>query len=501
MTLSTICPLLLATPFVASLLELTIALLPLIAQLGRRIVVFRQGAITPAASHAFERDVQELLRELGRVIVQWVYNHLESSDLSQAPALIHYGRDVYRRRPASPRRGGMGTLFGIISLRRIRYEPCDADSGLTCIFPLEQRLGIVAGKATAALANRVGQWTALYTQETVLALLREEHGVAWSVATLRKVAADLGCALAPLTHQAQVDYVLSLLQKAHDSKGAHRPVLSVGRDGIFVPMRNDNKYREAATATVAVLDRAGRRLGTVYLGHMPESGQGTLSQQLTALLSDVLLGWHKPLPRLQYVTDGGHHPNEYFVETLQNMLHPRTGQKLEWQWVVDYYHACQYVTKIAEVLFGKETRAAAAWAAKMRRWLRDKKDGIGRVIHSAAAHAWRLEFTPEEQQAYDDAYGYLQKRQGMMDYWQYRRQGLAIGSGITEAACKTLFTQRFKQSGMKWSLEGGQVVVNLRVIWLSQLWSAVFDAYLQQLPQSQQRTKDRIQTTCHEIAA
>jgi hypothetical protein len=46
---------------------------------------------------------------------------------------------------------------------------------------------------------------------------------------------------------------------------------------------------------------------------------------------------------------------------------------------------------------------------------------------------------------------------------------------------------------MKWSLEGGQVVVNLRVIWLSQLWSAVFNAYLQQLPQSQQRTKDRIQ--------
>ena len=112
-----------------------------------------------------------------------------------------------------------------------------------------------------------------------------------------------------------------------------------------------------------------------------------------------------------------------------------------------------------------------------------------------------MEFTPEEQEAYDDAYGYLQKRQGMMDYWQYRRQGLAIGSGITEAACKTLFTQRFKQSGMKWSLEGGQVVVNLRVIWLSQLWSAVFDAYLQQLPQSQQRTKDRIHTNSHKIAA
>jgi hypothetical protein len=501
MTPSTICPLLLATPFAASLLELTIELLPLIAKVGLRILAFRQGAITPVASHAFERDLQDVLREMGRVIVQWVYNHLETSDLSQAPDLISFDHDLYRRRPASPRRGGMATLFGIISLRRIRYEPCDAGIGLTCIFPLEQRLGIVVGKATTALADRVGRWTAQYTQETVLSLLREEHGVAWSVATLRNVTANLSSVLAPLTHQAQVDYVLALLQKAHDSKGAHRPVLSAGRDGIFVPIRHDNKYREAATATLAVLDRAGRRLGTVYLGHMPEPGQGTLSQQLTALLTDVLRGWPGPLPRLQYVTDGGHHPNEYFVETLQNMLHPRTGHKLDWQWVVDYYHACQYVTKIAEVLFGKETQAAAAWAAKMRRWLRDKKDGIGRVLHSAAAHAWRLEFTPEEQEAYDDAYGYLQKRQGLMDYWTYRRHGLAIGSGITEAACKTLFTQRFKQSGMKWSLEGGQVVVNLRVIWLSQLWSNVFNAYLQLSLPSQQGTKDRFWATCHEIAA
>lgn len=501
MTLSTICPLLLATPFVASLLALTAELLPLIARLGQRIVAFRQGPSTPVTCHDFERDLQDLLREIGRIIVQWVFNHLETSDLSQAPAQVNFDHHVYRRRPRSQRRGGIATLFGVIGLWRIRYEPCDAGIGLTCIFPLEQRLGIVAGKVTAALASRVGSWTAQYTQATVLALLQEEQHVAWSVTTLRNVAAAVSAALAPLTHQAQVHYVLALLQKAHDSKGAHRPVLSAGRDGIFVPIRKDTKYREAATATLAVLDRAGRRLGTVYLGQMPEPGQETLAQQLTDLLTAVLHGWQGALPRLQYLTDGGHHPSEYFVKTLQSMLHPRTGKKLEWHWVLDYYHACQYLTKIGAALFGKDTQAAAAWTAKMRRWLKDKKDGIARVLHSAAAHAWRLEFTPEEQAAYDDAYRYLRKRQGLMDYWSCRRHGLAIGSGITEAACKTLFTQRFKQSGMKWSLEGGQVVVNLRVIWLSRLWREVFHAYLHQLPQSQTGTKVRFQVDCHAIAA
>jgi hypothetical protein len=88
-----------------------------------------------------------------------------------------------------------------------------------------------------------------------------------------------------------------------------------------------------------------------------------------------------------------------------------------------------------------------------------------------------------------------------MDYWTYRQHGLAIGSGITEAACKTLFTQRFKQSGMKWTFEGGQVVVDLRVIWLSKLWHAVFDRYLHHLPQPQTQTKARFQATCHKMAA
>jgi hypothetical protein len=120
MTLATICPLLLASPFVRSLVELTIALLPWITRLGQRIVSFRRGPITPVTAHAFEQDLHEILREIGRTILQWVVNHLEADDLSQAPALVDFDRNVYRRRPRSPRRGGIATLFGIISLWRMR---------------------------------------------------------------------------------------------------------------------------------------------------------------------------------------------------------------------------------------------------------------------------------------------------------------------------------------------------------------------------------------------
>jgi hypothetical protein len=501
MTLSTLGPLLAATPFVSALLPLTVALRPPIIQVGQRILAFGRGPITPATTDAFEKDLHRLLQEIGRIAMQWTLNHLEADDASQAPACVSFDHSIYRRRSASPRRGGLATLFGMITLVRLRYEPYDAGIGLPCIFPLEQRLGIVAGNATPALAGRVGAWTAQHTQATVQTLLADEHGVAWSVTTLRQVALELSRGVRPLTQPAQVAYLLELLGKAHASPGSHRPVLAVGRDGIFLPIRKDTKYREAATATVAVLDRRGQRLGTVYLGHMPEPGQGSLSQQLTELVRAVLDGWHGPLPRLQYTTDGGHHPTEYFGSVLEPMRHPRTGEKLAWQWVLDYYHACQYLTKMAEALFGAGTQAAAAWAAKMRRWLRDKRHGVFRVLHSAAAHACRWELTEEEQQAYEEAYQYLRKRMALMDYCDYRRRGLAIGSGITEAACKTLFTQRFKQSGMKWSLEGGQVVVDLRAIWLSGLWGPVHARYLEQLSQVEGRTKHAVNADGDEMAA
>ena len=222
---------------------------------------------------------------------------------------------------------------------------------------------------------------------------------------------------------------------------------------------------------------------------MPESGQPTLSTQLTALLNEVLRRWQGPLPRLEYVTDGGYHPTEYFEQVLRPMVHPRTGAPLAWQWVLDYYHACGYISKLAEVLFGAGSGQAARWAHKMRHWLKEKRHGIFRVLHSAAAHRHLWELSDEEAKDYDRAYNYLRQRMTHMDYAGYRRQGLAIGSGITEAACKIVFTQRFKQSGMSWSLEGGQVIVDLRVIWLSGVWSQVHQAYLNALPQPNRGTK------------
>jgi hypothetical protein len=467
---------LLATHFATSLFPLAVRLIPVIAQIGRLIVQFRKRDVTPLTCHPFETQLQAQLRELGRIIVEWTFNHLEPHDRRDMPNQICFQGVWYRRRFKSPNRT-VATLFGTITLWRMLYQPLHGVE--RSIVPLEIRLGLEAGLATPALAERAAQAAAVSTQSAVLASLKRDHGVSFSVASLRTVLAGVVEGMEPHRQDAQVAQVLKWLEQAFQSRGGRKPVLAVGRDGLMLPIRGQECYREGATATLSVSDRRGRRLGTVYLGRMPEPGQETLSRQLTALLVAVLAQWTGPLPRLAYVTDGGYQQTRYFRRVLKRMDHPRhPGQRLKWEWVIDYYHACEYIYKLAEALFW-DAKQARGWARKMCRWLKEKPRGIYRVLHSAAAIRRRRMVVGKKREQYHNAYNYLRKRIRSLDYCQYRNNHLPIGSGVTEAACKTVFTQRLKQSGMTWEPEGGQWIVDLRVIQLSGVWPEVHQAYLQ----------------------
>ena len=453
---------------------------PQLTQLQQLLEQFRQGPVTPQASYAFENQVNELLRQAGRALLAQTYNQLEPPTPQDCPQRLCHAGQVYRRRPATP--NTIATLFGPIVLRRYRYEALEA--GEPSLFPLELQLGIEAGLATPALAEQVGLWAAEHEQCQVLALLQRHHQVRWSVTTLRKLTGSLSAGLASFRQHAQVQRLLQWLGQAQQSRGRRRPVLAAGRDGVMVPMRQQG-YQEGASATVSVYDRRGRRLGTVYLGHMPEPGQPTLSAQLTALLEEVLRQWQRrggPPPRLAYVTDKGHHQQDYYRRVLRQMADPwRPGQKLVWEWVLDFFHVAGYVGKLAEALFANPSQRWR-WFGRMRRWLRDRPQGVANVLRSACQHLGRQQRPRAREQAFWQAYRFLRHNARRMHYAAYRRRGLPIGSGVTEAACKTVFAQRLKRSGMSWAPEGGQVVVQLRVLVLSGVWQPVHDSYLRTRP-------------------
>lgn len=413
----------------------------------------------------------KLLWELGRTIVQLTYNRLEPDDPQLMPRQIRIGLSDYRRNRKTWTT--ISTLFGKVRVRRFIYQALAA--GEPGIFPLELALGLTAGQATPALADVVGRLIADLPQQPTLAVLRERYAVCWSVGTLRKVTGALAESLAPLRQESQIAYLVELLHKA-ESSGNGRPSLVVGRDGIMIPMRH--AWEEASTASISVYDSSGKRLGTTYLGRMPESGQETMSLQLTQVLTALLTVWDGPLPRLHYVTDAGHHPQDYFRTVLSRMKHPLTNYRLKWTWSVDFYHAAERITVLAEALFGV-TAAAQAWAEKQRKILKTKRNGAVRVVQAARALR-RTRGLKRDRRKFDAAIAYLWKYREHMAYARYKRAGLPIGSGVTEAACKTIFTQRLKLSGMRWQIDSGQHVLDLRVILRGNIWARARDRWLKQ---------------------
>jgi hypothetical protein len=433
---------------------------------------FRQAGPTPLTAHTLEQQLKAVFAEAARALLEQEFNRLEADDKSQAAPKVRYRRQTYRLNKKT--KAQIATSFGSITLWSFLYLNCeDGEPGL---HPLHVSLGIVAGTATAALAERVARWAVDCSQGEVRHWLQAEHGLRWSNDRLRCVLRAFRRLVVVFREEAQQQRVLQWLATADRSRGRHRPVLALGRDGVMVPLRGRG-YREASTATVSVYDRRGKRLGTVYLGQMPEKHQVTLTETLTALALAVLKQWSGPVPRLVYVTDKGKAQDNYYRRVLRRQRHPRhPGRQLAWEWVLDFFHVCGYVSKLREALF---KAGGQGWYKRMRHWLRHRDQGAAHLLRSAMQHYNRRKLSKAARRAFWKAYRYLRRYSRWMAYARYRRQGLPIGSGVTEAACKTVFSQRLKRSGMRWNQQSGQVIVDLRVLYLSGIWQDVVRKALQ----------------------
>ena len=57
---------------------------------------------------------------------------------------------------------------------------------------------------------------------------------------------------------------------------------------------------------------------------------------------------------------------------------------------------------------------------------------------------------------------YFERNADRMRYPEFRRQHLFVGSGVIEAACKTVIGARLKQSGMFWTVDNANAIIALR---------------------------------------
>jgi hypothetical protein len=129
--------------------------------------------------------------------------------------------------------------------------------------------------------------------------------------------------------------------------------------------------------------------------------------------------------------------------------------------ILDFYHALQHVHGLVDALWGKESAEGKKRFKGWKRWL--LKDKAAEVIKQARAQMVRALDTERA----GKEIAYLENNLERMAYGTFRKRGYFIGSGVVEAGCKNVIGKRMKNSGMFWSEEGGQGILDLRCLLLS----------------------------------
>jgi hypothetical protein len=138
--------------------------------------------------------------------------------------------------------------------------------------------------------------------------------------------------------------------------------------------------------------------------------------------------------------------------------------------LLDFYHLAEHVHDAARCCLGEAE--AGAWAAGLLS--RAKASDVDGVLGEIDALAKRVR-SPVKKKSLAGLRFYIDERRHMMRYAQALREQQDIGSGPTEAACKTL-TLRLKRPGMKWDDDNAAAVMNLIAMRESGQWDSYWQA-------------------------
>jgi hypothetical protein len=367
------------------------------------------------------------------------------------------------------------TRAGEITVSRNLY--CPPGRGHKSICPLDLRAGIIGGYWTPRAARQGAFVVAQVPPGQSEALFEELGGMRPSRSSLER----LPKGLSPHWEEQRQEWETVL--RRQETIPAEARVLVMSVDGVTVRMKGGARrakrqqpgkhasgptgHKEAGCGTVALYDADGQRLQTVRYGRMPEPRKQTLQHQLQTEVASVVA----VRPDLQRVLlSDGAKDNWRLLAQVDQACGPVPQPSVE---IVDFCHACDHLKAGCDAAWGESTPRSQAEFERLKILLKEEQDGAERVIRVLKYHRGRARGRQRER--LETQLTYFRNQRPRMRYAQYIRNGWPIASGVMEAACKTLVTQRFKQSGMAWSLAGGQAILTLRSLIQSDRWQPAWD--------------------------
>ena len=353
------------------------------------------------------------------------------------------------------------TLFGELpEIKRTYYWNEDSHSGH---YPFDDRLGLV-GRYTPAAADEMARCAVSHPYKDAAEAFSHCHAFKVSPDTIREIVGmlyDESSAFAKGSGGGERD--------ACDEKAG---IVCVMADGTGMPMR-----RECLKGAKGKDGRARTRevkAGAIFVAsktkdNEPHRNIDTTTYVATThrrekfgkyLRSEFDRRFSREPDTVLYITDGGK-----WLHSIHESEFPFAVE------ILDVYHAVEHLKPLLAGLGIKEN--SKEWKYRHHYWSECIKAG---KVQNVLDYIWKNMRARLGKDAMRE-YKYYRSNAGRMKYDEYRANGWFIGSGVIESGCKTVIGQRFKQSGMIWSLKGAKALLPLRTLYKSNRLEQFF-AYL-----------------------
>ena len=438
--------------------------------------------------HQIESQQQAKGCEVQRLLLQAHLQHRGHGDVGPALCLPQPAGDLlYSHRRLGAR--SLTTVFGTVELLRMGYSR----PGSPSIFPLDQALVLPARSFSYELQRRLVKAAVQNPFLESVQTIADLTGISVSKRSLEEILPDAAQDFDAFYRQRSPEPATgSILVAAVDCKGI--PIVKPGGAQPTLRLAKGQKANKKRMATVAAvftrlpwvrtpeqvvesLFPTGRRApGDVATPPRPENKRvwASLLKGKTTVIQEVAEEMERRDPSGSKtrvaLTDG------------ERALQIRVEGKLSVTLILDLMHVLEKLWKAAYVFHAEGSLEANLWV--LDRILRILFGEVGQVVKGIRQSVTKRGLSGAKRKTLLGVAAYLYRNRTRMRYDKYLARGWPIASGPVEGACKNLIKDRMERSGMRWTEQMAEAIVQLRAISLS----GDFDQYWQfHIEQDQRR--------------
>lgn len=425
--------------------------------------------LTSDSAEEFATGLQEGLSAVGTAAYK---EFIESYDKKEGEKVFLRDGVVFRYKQTSSK--NILTRFGEVKINRRLYQP---DKGGRSYVPLDEKWAMQGQYATIDVRESILYSVALLTPVETSCLLKKCALFQPSSTAIKHIVSDSGEQI-----EAQKEELDQRIRESEEvPEGTDAVAISL--DGVNVLLSEPGKrkgrkaqrpksnetgsektaYRNAMVGSISYYsneDSKPKRLKSRYTARMPQAKYLTFRNQFEQEVQACYEKLPKDTKRI-VITDG--HPS------LEKYIRDNPLFK-DCDILIDFYHAMEHLSLASEVIFGESSETGKKWYQKWRGLLLEDNNSVTRLYRSMKYY--NISLSRARQKKLRKEMNYFKKRMARMNYAYYRKKGLPIGSGPVEAACKSIVKTRLCRSGMRWSREGGQNILNLRTYLKSGRWDS-----------------------------